>query len=439
MSSSGERQSLLGHSAISHEQEPYWRRLVSVIREIVPLSVFSFGGPPAHLALAHDRFVYKLQWLTDERFLEVLSIASAIPGPSSTQVITSMGLFRAGPVGGIVGFFFWMLPGWIIMTLAGMGAKSYLHDGIPYWMAGLAPAAVSLVVIASVRLWQKAVGTDTVKAVIAAMSSCVVLATQGISSLIFPIIMAIGGTMMLIACRLGYTSLNVSQSDKMMSHNLEKQIGIKPWAGIAILLVWLVVLILLAIYHPQDTGEHTLLSMFYSFYWIGSVIFGGGQVMLPMLLNDIVNRGWVSKDQFLAGFALIQSLPGPLFNMSSYLGAVLYGPVGAMCAAAGLFGPGVILFFGLLPLWERVRDNEKLKIFLSGVNAAATGLVVASIFLLWEKAVHSNGSAAVGLATGLMVGVFKVPTSIAIITGAILGYLLTPEVFNLGQKNFCSP
>ncbi|DBA00915.1 TPA: LOW QUALITY PROTEIN: hypothetical protein N0F65_006115 [Lagenidium giganteum] len=417
--------------------ESYLRRLWSVVREIVPLSLISFGGPPAHLALAHDRFVYDLQWLTDERFLEVLSIASAIPGPSSTQVITSMGLFRAGPLGGLIALIFWMLPGWIVMTVAGMGAKVYLHDGMPDWMAGLAPAAVSLVVIASVRLWQKAVGTDNVKAIIATMSSCVVLATQGMSSLIFPIIMAAGGSIMMLSFALGYSALPQA-ADVVAMHHLERQIGIRPWAGVLVLLVWLGVLILLTVNHPQDGGEHTLLSMFYTFYWIGSVIFGGGQVMLPMLLNDIVNRGWVSKDQFLAGFALIQSLPGPLFNISAYLGSVLYGPVGALLAALGLFGPGVVLFFGLLPLWERVRENAKLKLFLSGVNASATGLVVASVFLLWEKAVHSQGSAAVGLATGLMVGVFNVPASLAIGAGALIGFLLTPSVFNIGQKNFCA-
>lgn len=218
-----------------------------------------------------------------------------------------------------------------------------------------------------------------------------------------------------------------------------RQIGISPLAGVLIVVAWFVVLVLLAVFHPQDAGEHTLVSMFYTFYWIGSIIFGGGQVMLPMLLNDIVYRGWMTKEQFLAGFALIQSLPGPLFNISAYLGAFLYGPVGALLAALGLFGPGISLFFGLLPLWERVRDNQQLKIFLAGVNAAATGLVVASIFLLGEKSVHSNGSAAVGLATGFMVAVFKFPTPLAIVLGGVIGYLLTPEIFNLGQQDFCAP
>ncbi|KAG6947980.1 hypothetical protein JG687_00015763 [Phytophthora cactorum] len=359
----------LGNDHSLHSSESYVQRLLSIPREVIPLSLFAFGGPPAHLALAHDRFVYKQKWLADDRFLEVLSIASAIPGPSSTMTIAAMGLFRAGPLGGLLALFFWVLPGWAALTIAGFGAKSYLQDGLPVWLTGLAPAAVSIVVIAAARLWQKACEDDTAKNFVASVSAFLVLLAQ---------------------------------------------------------------------YHPQDDGEHSLLSLFYTFYWIGSIIFGGGQVMLPMLLDNIVMAGWVSKEQFLIGLALVQSLPGPLFNISAYLGALIYGVPGALISSVGLFGPGIVLFFGLLPLWERVRNNTSLQIFLSGVNASATGLIVASFFLLWDKAVHTNSSAAVGLATVLMVGVFRVPTSMAIIVGAILGFLLSSEVFDLGQKDFCS-
>ncbi|KAG7375829.1 hypothetical protein PHYPSEUDO_015145 [Phytophthora pseudosyringae] len=427
----------LGNDHSLHSGESYAQRLLSIPREVIPLSLFAFGGPPAHLALAHDRFVYKQKWLTDERFLEVLSIASAIPGPSSTMTIAAMGLFRAGPLGGLLALFFWVLPSWIAMTVAGFGAKSYLQDGLPSWLTGLAPAAVSIVVIAAIRLWQKACEDDIAKSFVASVSACVILATQGMSSLIFPGVMAAGGLTVFVSTLCGYSQTPVT-NDRTASSHLERQIGIHPCAGAAIVLSWLAVLVLLAVYDPQDGGGHSLLSLFYTFYWIGSIIFGGGQVMLPMLLNDVVVAGWVSKEQFLIGLALVQSLPGPLFNISAYLGALIYGVPGAIVSSMGLFGPGIVLFFGLLPLWERVRDNTSLKIFLSGVNASATGLIVASFFLLWDKAVHTNASAAVGLATALMVGVFRVPTSMAIIIGAILGFLLSSEVFDLGQKDFCS-
>lgn len=309
------------------------------------------------------------------------------------------------------------------------------------WLSGLAPAAVALVVIAAVRLWQKACGGDTARQLVAAASACIILSTQGLSSVVFPATMAAGGLAILVAHALGWTRVDVPTGpvslDRSVPSHIEKNIGISPLVGGLVVVAWLVALVLLAVYQPQS-GEHSPLSLFYTFYWIGSIIFGGGQVMLPMLLHAVVMQGWVSKEQFLLGFALVQSLPGPLFNISAYLGALLYGVPGALLASAGLFGPGIVLCFGLLPLWERVRDNRHLQVALAGVNASATGLIVASFFLLWDKAVHSNAGAAVGLASGLMVGVFRVPTPVAILAGAALGFLLTPSVLNLGQQDFCA-
>ncbi|KAF1779226.1 Glycoside hydrolase superfamily [Phytophthora cactorum] len=339
----------LGNDHSLHSGESYVQRLLSIPREVIPLSLFAFGGPPAHLALAHDRFVYKQKWLADDRFLEVLSIASAIPGPSSTMTIAAMG--------------FSVLDHWDVALIISL---LLAVDGLPVWLTGLAPAAVSIVVIAAARLWQKACEDDTAKNFVASVSACVILATQGMSSLIFPAVMAAGGFTILISTMCGYSPPPVS-NDRVLSCHLERQIGIHPIAGVLIVLSWLVVLVLLAQYHPQDDGEHSLLSLFYTFYWIGSIIFGGGQVMLPMLLDNIVMAGWVSKEQFLIGLALVQSLPGPLFNISAYLGALIYGVPGALISSVGLFGPGIVLFFGLLPLWERVRNNTSLQIFLSGV------------------------------------------------------------------------
>ncbi|KAG6584857.1 chromate transporter [Phytophthora cinnamomi] len=206
----------LGNNHSLHCGESYAQRLLSIPREVIPMSLFAFGGPPAHLALAHDRFVYKQKWLTDERFLEVLSIASAIPGPSSTMTIAAMGLFRAGPLGGLLALFFWVLPGWIALTVAGFGAKSYLQDGFPVWLTGLAPAAVSIVVIAAVRLWQKACEDDSVKNFVASVSACVILATQGMSSLIFPGVMAAGGLTILLSTMCGYSQSPIS-NDRVVS------------------------------------------------------------------------------------------------------------------------------------------------------------------------------------------------------------------------------
>ncbi|ETW02945.1 hypothetical protein H310_05390 [Aphanomyces invadans] len=422
---------------ILQHTEPYLKRLCSVITEVLPVALVSFGGPQAHLGLAHERFVERLQWLDDERYLEVLALGSALPGPTSTQVVSSVGLFRAGLLGGILAFLVWALPAFSVMTVAGLGAQHYLGAGLPSWMAGLAPAATSLVIIAAVKLWNKACGNDQVKMAIAAISACVVLATQNLGTWIFPALMVAGGVTTLLAPVFGYTKSFVKSSrDGVVNPLAPRDFGIPPWAGALIILVWATAFATLSYFDSINQLGRSYMGLFYAFFRIGSIIFGGGQVMLPMLLNDIVNAGWVTKDQFFIGFALIQSLPGPLFNMSAYLGAVALGVPGAFLAAFGLFGPGIGLFFAVLPLWELARTNHHLQVFMAGVNSAAIGLVVAAIGLLWQHAIHSHGEAAVCLATGALVGLFNVPAPVGILTGGLLGYGLF--ALNIAQSNYCA-
>ncbi|OQR95228.1 Chromate Ion Transporter (CHR) Family [Achlya hypogyna] len=419
--------------------ESFIARLLSVPIQMLPVALFSFGGPQAHYGLAHERFVEKLQWLDDERFLEVIALGSALPGPTSTQVLTSMGIFRAGPLGGILAFVTWMLPGFLVMLFAGLGAQEYLGGGVPVWMAGLAPAAVSLVIIAAVKLWQKACGDDSLKMAIAGVSSCVVLATQGLGTWIFPLLMLLGGLTTVAASAAGYAKpLIAPKRGHGGSPHFERELGIPLWVGAALIAGWIAAFGLLAYLDTTHALGHHYLGLFYAFFRMGSIIFGGGQVMLPMLLNDIVSAGWVTKDQFFVGFALIQALPGPMFNIATYLGAVALGVPGALLAAAGLFGPGVGLFFAVLPLWELVRRNHHLQVFMAGVNSAAIGLVVAAIALLWEHAVHNNASAAVCLATGILVGLFQVPAPVGILVGGLLGFIFSPAVFDVAQTNFCA-
>ncbi|OQS02705.1 Chromate Ion Transporter (CHR) Family [Thraustotheca clavata] len=423
---------------MKEDSESYLARLLSVPVQVLPVSLFAFGGPQAHLGIAHERFVEKLQWLDDERFLEVIALGSALPGPTSTQVITSMGFFRAGPLGGLVSFIAWALPGFLAMTVAGLGAQEYLKGGVPVWMAGLAPAAVSLVVIAAVKLWNKVCGDNQLKMAIAALSAFIVLATQGLGTWIFPLLMLVGGLTTVIATFSGYNEPLVTSKQRRGTNPLpERELGIPTWVGIILLIVWIATFAILSYFNSLHELGDSYLGLFYAFYRMGSIIFGGGQVMLPMLMNDIVNAGWVSKDQFFIGFALIQSLPGPLFNISAYLGAVALGVPGAFLAAAGLFGPGVGLFIAVLPLWERVRKNRGLQVFMAGVNSAAIGLVVAAIALLWQHAVHNNASASVCLATGVLVGLFGVPAPFGIVIGGVLGYILSPAVLNIAQTSFC--
>ena len=171
-------------------------------------------------------------------------------------------------------------------------------------------------------------------------------------------------------------------------------------------------------------------------YRIGSLIFGGGQVVLPMLQTEVV-PSWMTKDQFLQGLGLAQSMPGPLFNFSSYLGAVYRGVPGALVAYVGLFGPGVILIFGMVPFWARLRHVRWFKCALNGVNATAIGLVGAACVILWEGAVSTFADAMVFTLALCLCMVYGIGAPYVVMTGGVFGAILHKDALGLGQNLWC--
>jgi len=159
-------------------------------------------------------------------------------------------------------------------------------------------------------------------------------------------------------------------------------------------------------------------------------------VVLPMLQDEVV-EAWMTKDQFLQGLALAQSMPGPLFNFAAYLGAIYKGVPGALVAFLGLFGPGVILIFGMVPFWASMRHNFTFKAILKGVNATAIGLVGAACVILWESAVVDAADAMVFCFAGTLAVAFNIQAPICIIAGGILGAILHSDAANLGQVPYC--
>ena len=186
---------------------------------------------------------------------------------------------------------------------------------------------------------------------------------------------------------------------------------------------------------PGDV-DNVYLEIFEVMYRIGSIIFGGGQVVLPMLQDEVV-PAWMTKDQFLQGLGLAQSMPGPLFNFSSYLGAVYKGVAGALIAYCGLFGPGVILIFAMVPFWARLRHNLTFKVILTGVNATAIGLVGAACVILWESAITNAADAMAFSVAFTMAIVWNVQAPFCIFAGGCVGAIMHPDALDLGQVPYC--
>jgi chromate transporter len=211
-----------------------------------------------------------------------------------------------------------------------------------------------------------------------------------------------------------------------------RRIGIPLWVGFCIFLLYAVVLVVTILLVDVFKVENEYLKIFEVMFRIGSIIFGGGQVVLPMLQNEVVPF-WMTKDNFFQGLGLAQSMPGPLFNFSAYLGAVYKGVPGALIAYIGLFGPGVILIFAIVPFWARLRHVNWFKVMLNGVNSTAIGLVGAACVILWEAAVGNSADAIVFCFSGVLAMVFNVPAPFCVIAGGVLGAILSNDVANLGQ------
>ena len=380
--------------------------------------------------------------LTSKRRLMFLQ---GLPGPTSTQLVVSTALARAGPLGGLLAFFVWNLPGFIFLTVCGRLVATFIDPlkPPPIYLVGLPPAAISLVFKA---FYGFGIKLDNVGVVLALISACVAILINGdevippeSSQYVFPSMLLSGGLLTYFDSmrKTPFGQYKTpskgwdAESDLTM-----KRIGIPLWVGALIFLLWAIILVLVILLVDVSNIENEYLKIFEVMWRIGSIIFGGGQVVLPMLQNEVVPH-WMNKDAFLQGLGLAQSMPGPLFNFSSYLGAVYKGIPGAFVAYCGLFGPGVILIFGMVPFWARLRHVKWFKVVLHGVNATAIGLVGAACVILWEEAVTDSADAMVFCLAGTLSVVFDVQAPIVVIAGGVLGAILHQDATNLGHVSYC--
>ena len=392
------------------------RRLAEVAWAFLPLGWVAFGGPQAHIALLQERFVARQRWLDEQRFVELLGLGQGLPGPTSTQMVVAVGTARAGPLGGLLAFLLFLYPAATIMALAGLGVATFLSDGgRPQWLDGVQPATVALVAVAAWRLGVAVIKTRLTMGLMLLGAVVTVLVRQPWA---FPATLAVGGLVTAVALR----AQRHEARDEAGSVPLDN-LGISRVAGTLLLLLFFGLLggLILA----RLALDLEWLQVLESFYRTGSLIFGGGQVVLPMLSAEVVEPGWVTQQQFLDGLALMLALPGPLFSFSAYLGAVAGGVPGLLLAFVGLFLPGILIIFGVLPFWETVRRYPRVRIALTGVNATAIGLVVGVVFLLWERADPNAAGAVIALLAFGSVMFFRLPAPLVIIGAGVLGWLFS--------------
>jgi chromate transporter len=356
---------------------------LEVFTTFLRLGLTSFGGPVAHLGYFRTEFVERRQWLSEAQFTQLLAMSQFLPGPASSQLGFGVGLLRAGWLGALAAFVGFTLPS-ALLLLAFASASS--------WMATASGAAIvhglKLVAVAVVAhgVWKMArqLTPDAPRMVIALAAIAVMLLTENAWMQLG--VIAGGGLAGLLVLRKA-----AHEEPVVLPVRYGRGAAISALAvfgsGLALALAW-------------TSREPSLISTGAAFWSAGSLVFGGGHVVLPLLEQSVVSTGWVTPDAFLAGYGAAQAIPGPMFSLSTYLGAAIStgapAAVGALVATLAVFAPGFLLLIAMIPAWSRVTALPGALRAVSGINAAVVGLLGAALYdPVWTSGVRGIGDIAI--------------------------------------------
>jgi chromate transporter len=373
------------------------------------LGLTSFGGPIAHLGYFREEYVARRKWVDEQSYADLVALCQFLPGPASSQVGIGLGIIRAGLLGGVMAWIGFTLPSAIALMLFGFGVQR-VDIANAGWLHGLKIVAVAVVAQA---VWgmARSLCPDRERATIAILAAIAVLAIPTAFGQVVTI--AVAG---LVGWRLLPT--DAVQSSHTVRVPLSRRAGIVAWALFVGLLVGLP---LLRLVYPSQA-----LAVFDSFYRVGSLVFGGGHVVLPLIWSEVVPTGWVSNQEFVAGYGAAQAVPGPLFTFAAYLGTVMHdapnGLAGSALALVAVFLPSFFLVVGALPFWDSVRTRPSFQAALRGINAAVVGLLGSALYTpVWTSAITGPADFALGLAAFGLLMFWKVPPWLVVILAALGG------------------
>ena len=378
------------------------------LKDVLICSLGAYGGPEAHFGVFLDHLVSKKQYLSEEELVELLALTSILPGPTSTQTITAVGYRMGGPLLALLTLFVWAFP-----PILGMTALSFLYQFLKDHQISedilrfIAAMAVGFIFLAAFRIGKKVL-VDGLTITLFLFGS---LATYFIRSpWIFPAVLLIGGAISIIASK---------------EKNLFNKITIRAPYGYLILFVFFALGSLLL-----SLATHNLLvTLFEAFYRYGYLVFGGGQVVVPVMIAELVEtKGYLTNEQFLTGYGLVQGLPGPMFSFSAYAGGMAArseGPViqvlAALISGVGIFLPGTLLIFFIYPVWEELKRIKAVKVSLKGINAVAGGLITTAAILLLQKiGITAEHIVVVGL-TVVVLATKKIPAPLIVLAVLVAG------------------
>ena len=373
------------------------------------LGCTSFGGPVAHIGYFREEFVRRRQWFDERAYADLVALCQFLPGPSSSQVGMSVGISQAGIARAIAAWIGFTLPSALLMLTFAFGvvaAGDTLGSG---WLQGLKVMAVAVVANA---VWAMARGLcpDRPRQIIAVLAAILVAAwPQSLSHLVTIAAGAVLGRLILSAEGTGTAT------------PMKLPIGRRTGTTALILFFILLIGLPVAVRVVPEIG----LAVFDSFFRAGSLVFGGGHVLLPLLQGHVVPPGWLDVDGFMAGYGAAQAVPGPLFSVAAYMGAVMT-PGGGLAMAGiallAIFLPSFLLVIGALPFWNMLRAQPNVQSALMGVNAAVVGLLVAVLYdPVWTGTMHTPGDFVLLLLSFAAIALLNVPMWIVAPAAALIG------------------
>jgi chromate transporter len=380
-----------------HSAEARTGTIAEVSAAFLKLGLTSFGGPIAHLAYFREEFVVRRGWLDDAGYGELVALAQFIPGPASSQVGMVLGYARAGWGGALAAWLAFTAPSALLMFAAAVGLAHLGGAAISGALAGLKLFAVGVVALA---VWGMArtLTPDAVRLAIALAAAATLLLMPTAAWQIA--VIATAGLAGALSLR-----LPTGQRPALPSASP----GVR--AGAIALLAFVVLLVALPL--AAASWPVAAVQLFDSFFRAGALVFGGGHVVLPLLHAELVPAGWISDEAFLAGYALAQAVPGPLFTFATYAGAAAQPEArvsGAAIATVAIFAPAFLLVFGALPFWQRELQRAWARRAVAGASAGVVGVLLAALITpVASTAIHSLTDAAIATLIVALLASRRVP------------------------------
>jgi chromate transporter len=375
------------------------------------LGLTSFGGPVAHIGYFREEYVVRRRWLDDQRFADLLALAQFLPGPASSQTGIAIGTMRAGYLGGFLAWVGFTLPSAVALILFALAVGSFdlAEAG---WLHGLKIAAVA-VVAQAVWSMSRSLAPDRERASIAVLAGVAILVVSTAATQVLVIVA--GGLV-------GWWLYRDTEGSSL---------SVAPSRHRRVAFAWLAAFLVLLLALPVARGlaDSQVLNIADAFYRTGSLVFGGGHVVLPLIEREVVSPGWISEADFIAGYGAAQAVPGPLFAFAAYLGAAFTpspnGILGGFLALGAVFLPSFLLVWGVLPFWDRVRGVATVQAGLKGIGAAVVGILGAALYdPVWTSAIFGPRDLALALvAFGLLVS-WRLPPWMVVLVAAAGGEVI---------------